>query len=313
MDQLRIFVSSTCYDLSQIRSDLFDFISNQGHKPILSEYSSFPINPDGNTIENCIRNVKENTDIFILIIGNRYGSQIENNKSITNTEYIYAKEAGIPIFVYTLKQLVTILPLWKKNPSANFSEYVDSVKIFEFVETVREIDKRWCFNFENAQDIIASIKVQLSHLFKDSLDISRKYSGSMLPKFWEQISPEAVKILVKKQEMYELLFFAQTLEDELKKFEDLKLDIDYQIILESYERLSDRIQLVEWLQKQMTTLHFFMQSCSNLLDKAFPKFHGEPGIPSDLKGLYYVSKAFAKLVKNMLTWSINIKSTSVED
>lgn len=32
-----IFISSTCYDLSQVRQDLCDFISDLGHTPMMSE------------------------------------------------------------------------------------------------------------------------------------------------------------------------------------------------------------------------------------------------------------------------------------
>src|SRR5674476_668187 len=99
MEPIKVFLSSTCYDLKQIRTDLFDFLVSYGVTPIFSEYPSFPIDPDKNTIENCIENVKNNTDIFILVIGNRYGAQIDSGKSITNTEYTYAKEVGIPIYL----------------------------------------------------------------------------------------------------------------------------------------------------------------------------------------------------------------------
>ena len=63
-----IFVSSTCYDLKQIRQNIKDFIENElGYEAILSEYDSFPINPDINTVNNCLRVVEERADIFVLI------------------------------------------------------------------------------------------------------------------------------------------------------------------------------------------------------------------------------------------------------
>ncbi len=54
MKKVNIFISSTCYDLSQIRSDLKDFITEIGHNPILSEEHDFPINPNLSNAENCI-------------------------------------------------------------------------------------------------------------------------------------------------------------------------------------------------------------------------------------------------------------------
>lgn len=71
-----------------------------GHQPILSENNSFPVEPEDDAIENCIRNV-EAADILILIIGNMYGYISDSGKSITNTEYLYAKQRGITsIYIY---------------------------------------------------------------------------------------------------------------------------------------------------------------------------------------------------------------------
>ncbi|WP_415579538.1 DUF4062 domain-containing protein, partial [Elizabethkingia anophelis] len=125
MNNLNIFVSSTCYDLSQLRANLSDFINTCGHNPVLSEYNNFPISTELNTIENCLKNVKENADIFVLVVGSRYGSTIETGKSITNIEFLTAKQKGIPIFCFIDKSILSILNVWKNNRDADFSNIVD--------------------------------------------------------------------------------------------------------------------------------------------------------------------------------------------
>ena len=85
MAGVNIFISSTCYDLSQVRQDLRDFISGLGHTPMMSEQNDFPIDPQLDNWENCINAVKKYVDIFVLIIGNRYGAVGETGKSLTNT------------------------------------------------------------------------------------------------------------------------------------------------------------------------------------------------------------------------------------
>ena len=97
MNKIQVFISSTCYDLSQIRKDLKEGIEEMGHQPILSEDKSFPVNPAMNTFENCIEAVRSNADIFVLIIGDHYGYTLDSGKSITNTEFLTAVEKGIPI------------------------------------------------------------------------------------------------------------------------------------------------------------------------------------------------------------------------
>jgi len=312
MNQLKVFVSSTCYDLSQIRADLFEFLSNLGYQPVLSEYSTFPINPNKDTMANCIQNVND-ADIFILIIGNRYGYVAESGKSITNTEYLYAKQKGIPVYIFVLKSIITILPVWKKNKDADFSGTVESNKVFEFVEELRNSNKNWCFEFEKAQEIITTLKIQLSHLFKDSLDIRQKFSISQQPDYWKNLSGKAIGIVLKREPMFEPLFFAQVLKDELMKFEDLKLNLDYHILFGCNNNIQYPLKLVNWIQENLQSLQHFVNSGMNLMGKAFPVYFGVPGQPSDLKGLFYVASSMGRLYKEMILWSIDIKSTYVHE
>ena len=150
MARVNIFVSSTCYDLSQVREDLKQCISDLGHNPILSEQRDFPINPYLSNAENCINAVKNEADIFVLIIGNRYGATLGSGKSITNTEFLTAVDKGIPIYTFALKEMVTLLPVWEKNPDADFSHTVSDNRIFEFLANVRNESGLWNFDFNKA-------------------------------------------------------------------------------------------------------------------------------------------------------------------
>lgn len=117
-----VFVSSTCYDLQQIRRDIKDFIGETyGFNAMLSEFDSFPVNPCVGTFENCLDNVDNYADVFILIVGNRYGCVTDTGKSITNLEYLHAKQKGIPILVFVNSQLHNNLPLWRANKEMDFS------------------------------------------------------------------------------------------------------------------------------------------------------------------------------------------------
>lgn len=41
----------------------------------------------------------------------------------------------------------------------NFSDIVDSEKIFEFVDTLRNKDSNWVYEFNTGQDIIKCLKI----------------------------------------------------------------------------------------------------------------------------------------------------------
>src|ERR1700674_385257 len=112
-----LFVSSTCYDLRQVRADISDFARSFGLEPVLSEYESFPVDPSLDTIENCMQAVEQKADLFVLIVGTRYGHVAMNGKSVTNMEYTKARARGIPVYVFIHRSIIDMLPIWKANHS----------------------------------------------------------------------------------------------------------------------------------------------------------------------------------------------------
>ena len=207
---------------------------------------------------------------------------------------------------------MAIIPVWEKNKDGDFSNVVDSTKIFEFIQSIRETDKRWCFDFDKAQDIVSTLKVQLPHLFKEALELQRKFSIN-LPSFYNKLSPETVSILLKREVAFEILFFAQCLEDELEKHYSLKYDLDYQIKYGSLEKIDDNSELQKWLSRNLASINNFVESANTLVNDAFKKFFGELGEPADLKGLYYVACGLSRIFQELLNWHQTILSTSVDD
>src|SRR5262245_56972119 len=112
-----VMISSTFFDLKQVRTDLASFIRDDlGYRPLMSEWPSFPIDPDVDTIENCRRRVELEADILVLLIGGRYG-QIDSkaSKSVTNIEYLAARAKGIPIYAFVEKRILPLLSIWREN------------------------------------------------------------------------------------------------------------------------------------------------------------------------------------------------------
>lgn len=312
MSKVNVFVSSTCYDLSQIRNDIKQCISDLGHNPILSELKDFPIDTRLTSSENCINAVKNEADIFILIIGNKYGSVLESGKSITNSEFLTAVNKGIPIYTFALKQMTTILPLWEKNPNADFSNVVDNNKVFEFLADVRKKRGLWNFEFEKAQDIVEILKAQFSNLFHDALRVKKAVETSEANGLFQKISSRATDIIMKKEDYYEIRFFLQSLKDEIDKYRDLRNDYEYSILLKPADGMTDLMQIIDWTRLKLRQLMDFLESLKRLTE-AFNQFYAEPGVPSDLEGLYYVARSWARAYASLIEWSMEIKSTFVPD
>jgi len=75
MAALRVFVSSTCYDLSVIRSQLRQFIERLGHEPVMSDYNDVVYDPASHTHTSCIDEVA-GVDAVVVIIGTRFGGTV---------------------------------------------------------------------------------------------------------------------------------------------------------------------------------------------------------------------------------------------
>ena len=312
MAKLNIFVSSTCYDLSQIRDDIKQCIIELGHNPILSELKEFPIDPNLSNSENCINAVKNEADIFVLLIGNKYGSVLESGKSITNTEFITAVEKGIPIYTFALKQMTALLPVWERNPVMDFSNIVDNNKVFEFLADVRKKSGLWNFEFEKAQDVTEILKVQLSNLFCEALKAKRRVESLDKKEYISKVSSKALDIILKKEDFYEMRFFMQSMHDEIIKYNDLKNDYNYSVLFKSSNRIGDLEQLIDWLRLKLGQVQNYIYSLNNLIE-AFKFFYKEPGTPSDLEGLYYVASSYARSYASLLEWGIEVKSMIVPD
>jgi len=129
MAELRVFISSTCYDLAVVREQLRGFLSSLGYQPIMSDYSDVLYDPRVHTHTSCLLEVT-NTDVLIVIVGSRFGGtgvpeamkhvDFENLRttsssqwvidhaerlSVTQLEVLRAIEENIPIFAFVEDQV----------------------------------------------------------------------------------------------------------------------------------------------------------------------------------------------------------------
>lgn len=308
-----VFVSSTCYDLAQVRQDLRLFLETQGMTPVLSEFNSFPVNPNLDAIGNCLAGVKDKADIFVLVVGGRYGSRIDNGKSITNLEYFEAKAKGIPRYVFVQKPILTSLSIWQKNRTGDFSSVVDSSQLFDFVESLRDSKENWIFPFESAQDIIETLRKQFAYLFMDALSLRGKMICTDLPESLRDLSGTALSLVIQKPVAWEYRLFSQVLNDELRCFASMKKDLNYGIVLGRAVRLKDITEVVDWVQKKMGEISAFVESTNKLVNVAFVKAAGAPGEEGDAEEIVYVGRRLAGVYRSLLEWTSDFKHTQVDE
>lgn len=180
MAKPKVFVSSTCYDLGEVRDSLMSFIVSFGFEPVLSEHGDVFYHPELHTHDACIHEVG-NCQLFILLIGGRFGGSYVNDpkKSVTNAEYEAAVANKLPVFTYVKRNVIDNHNLYQTNKSKAFVEEIDypaidkqnhSKLIFEFINRVRRARVNNAYEpFEVSRDIESHLRKQWAGMFFDFL------------------------------------------------------------------------------------------------------------------------------------------------
>lgn len=200
MSSVRIFVSSTCFDLEQVRRDLEGFVSELGYDPVLSDSSTLAIPPGLDNVEACKWLVRS-SDILVLIIGGRYGSTpIGNSKSITSIEFDTAVEAKMPTYTFvhkevwdkrdtyrSLAEMVQTGELDERRLVSALGGRIEDPRIFGFIEHIESCQGHdWIYQFQVAADITSRLKASWSLLFHELLPDKRGKPTANIP---SQLAP----------------------------------------------------------------------------------------------------------------------------
>ena len=178
MSKPRVFISSTCYDLKSVRSELTEFLESYNLEVINSQLKNFGVTPQKHSHSACLDQVK-NADYLFLIIGRRRGGTfIGSEKSITNEEYNLAIKIGIPIIIFADKGVYDAIPIYKKNPTSDFKSIVNDTRIFHFIDYINAgSEDNWIHVYDNVNDIKDILRSQFAYyllLFSQGLRSSIK-------------------------------------------------------------------------------------------------------------------------------------------
>jgi hypothetical protein len=304
-------VSSTFFDLRQIRADLSRFIENEmGYRALLSEFHSFPVEPDADTIENCRRRVEQDADILVLVIGTRYGSVDKaTSKSITNLEYLAARSKGIPIFAFVEKSVVTLQAVWERNPSVDLSHAVSDTRLFEFVGRVRDVDRVWTHEFEYAQTIIDTLRIQLAYLMSAGLRHRLRF-GQQPDATLVGLSGKPLRTALEKPEAWEYRLFAQVLADEVEKSSDLRREHELGLAFGPGESI-EKHESTNWMHTRMDELRISAAALVTLMNEALPEALGPPGTPGNVATISFISRRIGAVYRHVLEWSQRVRRAHV--
>lgn len=304
MARPRVFVSSTCYDLKHIRSSLNVFIESLGFDCTLSEKGNIAYVPDVPLDESCYREAGA-SDIFVLIIGGRYGSEIssstqksetkgfyEHYVSITKKEYEESSKREIPTYILIEASVYAEYHTFLKNKNNTEIQYayVDSVNVFSFIEDVLSKHKNNpMYTFDKFSDIENWLREQWSGLFRELL--KSKSNQQQLTSLVSQVSTmkevnetlknylEAVMKKINPDE-YESLIESE--EERLKK---AKTDVLIKMI-ESNPFTRFVVGGFQIALSDYTNAVINCNSLENFIDDVSHHYNGQENIKMNLKSLF---------------------------
>ena len=306
-----VFVSSTMYDLSELRAQLRQFVAGLGWRAVMSEHDSFPIDPDQSTVENSRRNVRENADIFVMVVGARYGSvDAAADKSVTNLEFVEARARGVPAYVFVSGDTLAQLRMWKANPEGDYSAVVDSPRLFEFVDSLREGGEGWTFEFAAAEDIINTLRPQFAYLVQDTLELRQMARGQ--DRLLAELEGKALMLALQREQYWEVRLFATVLEEELDRRAALRREIEYRLASQDVTFV-DIVGLAPWAQDRLDECARFAETATAILNNFLPQVLGEEGVAGDPIELAAAARRLAQLWEDTARWTLRCRSVRVDD
>ena len=151
MKRYQIFISSTYSDLQLERQAILKSVLKMGHIPVGMEY--FVAANDEQF--NYIKGLLDETDYYIIIIGNRYGTQDDNGISYTEKEFDYAVEKKIPV-IACIHSKPDSLPVSKSDIRPDAIQ-----KLNEFRNKVMDHRLVSYFSWENPSELSAEVVTAL--------------------------------------------------------------------------------------------------------------------------------------------------------
>ena len=301
-----LFLSSTFYDLQQVRANLSDFVEKDlGYRLLASEHRSFPVDPSLDTIENCRRKVRDDADVLILIIGGRYGSVVPaGDRSITNLEYMTARAKGIPIFAFVHRDVLALLPLVEKNPNADFTGVVDSPKLFDFIREVRSQDRVWTFPFELARDIIDVLRMQLAYEMSRGMQLSLRARD--LPSPLGELRGSAFRIAAEQPDAWEAKLFAQLLCDNVSAYAEQRRAHRLRLVEGRGEIVSDK-DAATYISTAMTDGQRIAAGMNDVVNHVVNEGFGK----DDVIAIVHGASDMGRIYRNVLDWASRLRNANV--
>jgi len=269
MAKPRIFISSTFYDLRQVRADIDNFIENLGYEPVRNEEGDIAYGKDNALEEYCYKEIKS-IDILISIIGGRFGSEAaRTNVSISQTELRTALKENKQIYIFIEKNVLSEYETYLINKDMDIKyRYVDDVRIYQFIEEVKSLNSNNNIKgFETASDITKYLKEQFAGLFQRFLEEQTRIKEISVIQNLEKTALTLNKLVNflsnenkdQADEINKILMINHPLVEELKN----QLEIPYNFYIEGIKDMNELLEARGYKENSHEPLYSEWQKTGN--------------------------------------------------
>ena len=242
-----IFISSTDYNLKDLRAELARFLSELGYRPILSSAEGFPdSSPILEPWESCLP-VLDKCFVMVLIIDGQYGTALkwpnykdhfgEEKHSPTHGEYVFAHKMRKRMLVFIRKSLMphyqsyrTTLDNFGNNKEEAKKALIPTLPPYVTFETLEFINKvkttkpiPWINEFDDITSVKKEIQKKMLNELAELFLIKNKHSETVIDAFnkvMDSLSLEEQKKALLK------INATKEITDAVDKLEEYKSDLE---------------------------------------------------------------------------------------
>ena len=170
MAKPRVFISSTFYDLRQVREDLERMVRELGYEPIRHETGRVPYSKDEKLETAAYREV-ELSDIIVSVVGGHFGSESAEHPglSISQAELKRALDNGLQVYVFVERSTLSEYATWRLNKDKTdvLYQFADDIRVYEFIEKLYALPQNNPIQgFETSSEITDYLRLQWAGLFQ---------------------------------------------------------------------------------------------------------------------------------------------------
>ena len=201
---LQVFVSSTCYELRDLRAAVRAWLQQLGMAPLMSDGTGFPQIDGMPPYATCLR-VLEECPLVIVIIDRRYGTTFQDwgpypqfeGCAPTHAELRHALDLGKRVLVYVHDDVWNFYEVWRKNRKA-FETAAPQGLEESTLQIVYELKQRnpvpWIAHFSDVSELLQSLNAEFVNQLYDYLRDREKQTADLAGYLLERIVEAAPEV-----------------------------------------------------------------------------------------------------------------------